>query len=51
MSHGKEDEEPEGGKKNEQEEDELESKREELEEVSNENGDGEIATRRTTEKA
>ena len=50
MSHGKEDEEPEGGKKNEQEEDELEGKREELEEVSNENGDGEIATRRTTKR-
>ena len=43
MSHGKEDEEPEGAKKNEQEEDELEGKEEDLEEVSNENGDGEIA--------
>ena len=38
MSHGKEDEEPEGGKKNEQEEDELEGKEEDLEELSNENG-------------
>ena len=45
MSHGKEDEEPEGGKKNEQEEDELEGKEEDLEELSNENGDGEIARR------
>ena len=50
MSHGKEDEEPEGGKKNEQEEDELEGKEEDLEEVSNENGDGEIVTRRTTKR-
>ena len=50
MSHGKEDEEPEGGKKNEQEEDELEGKEEDLEEVSNENGDGEIVTRRATKR-
>ena len=48
MSHGKEDEEPEGGKKNEQEEDELEGKEEDLEVVSNENSDGEIVTRRAT---
>ena len=50
MSHGKEDDEPEGGKKNEQEEDELEGKEEDLEEVSNENGDGEIVTRRATKR-
>ena len=50
MSHGKEDEEPEGGKKNEQEEDELEGKEADLEEVSNKNGDGKIATKRTTKR-
>ena len=50
MSHGKEDEEPEGGKKNEQEEDELEGKEEDLEVVSNENSDGEIVTRRATKR-
>ena len=50
MSHGKEDEEPEGGKKNEQEEDELEGKEEDLEVVSNENSDGKIVTRRATKR-
>ena len=50
MSHGKEDEEPEGGKKNEQEEDELEGKEVDLEELSNKNGDGEIARRHSDEE-